>query len=276
MAINNNPLKQYFRRPAVYIRLPSEGKDYAPGVIDMPENGEIPVYPMTAIDEITTKTPDALFNGVAIVDLIKSCVPAIKDPWAISSTDLDAVLIGMRAASSGNNMDLESQCPKCEDISTYGINLIAILAQMKAPDYDQTLDISDLKIKFKPLSYKQMNQASQGQFEVQKIFANLDNLPNDEERNKKSTEALKMVTELTMDILSKTIEYIETPGMRVDNYEFVIDFLRNCDKNTYTAIRDYNAKLKSLTELKPLHIKCASCTHEYDQPFTLNASDFFG
>lgn len=276
MTNQNNPLKQYFRRPSVYIRLPSEGKEYPPGIINMPENGEIPVYPMTAIDEITTKTPDALFNGTAVIDIIKSCVPNITDPWAINSTDLDAILIGMKAASSGNNMDIDSQCPKCEDISSYGVNLISILSQLKAPDYNKTLDIDDLKIKFKPLTYKQMNQASVGQFEAQKLFANLESLTDDEERTKKTTEALKMITELTMDIVSKTIEYIETPGVRVDNAQFILDFLKNCDKNTYIAIRDYNAELKSMTEIKPLQITCPSCSHEYKQQFTLNASDFFG
>jgi hypothetical protein len=50
-----NPLKQYFRRPAIYLRLPSNGKFYSQGAIDLPDNKEIPVYPMTAIDEITTK-----------------------------------------------------------------------------------------------------------------------------------------------------------------------------------------------------------------------------
>ena len=79
----NNPLRQYFRRPAIYITLPSKGKYYPIGAVEIPEGGEIPVYPMTAIDEITSKTPDALFNGTAIAELIKSCIPAIKDPWAI-------------------------------------------------------------------------------------------------------------------------------------------------------------------------------------------------
>lgn len=276
MTISNNPLKQYFRRPAVYIKLPSEGKDYMPGVIDMPENGELPVFPMTAIDEITTKTPDALFNGTAVYELIKSCVPNIKDPWAILSTDLDAILIGMKAASSGTNMDLESQCPKCSDVSTYQINLVAILNQIKSPDYNKTLDIEELKVKFKPLTYKQMNSASLGQFEAQKIFNSISEAATFEEKSIKNNQALKIVTELTMDILSKTIEYIETPGLRVDNIEFILDFLKNCDKNTYTAIRDYNAALKETSELKPMHITCPNCSNEYDQPFTLNASDFFG
>ena len=63
--MQNNPLRQFFRRPAVFFKLPSGGKNYAPGVLDMPENEEFPVYPMTAIDEISMRTPDALFNGSA-------------------------------------------------------------------------------------------------------------------------------------------------------------------------------------------------------------------
>ena len=64
--MENNPLRQYFRRPAVHVKLPSGGLDYPEGVIDMPPSGELPVYPMTAIDEITARTPDALYNGVAV------------------------------------------------------------------------------------------------------------------------------------------------------------------------------------------------------------------
>ena len=56
----NNPLKQYFRQPAIYIRLPSQGKNYPEGSLNMPPTGELAVYPMTAIDEITYRTPDAL------------------------------------------------------------------------------------------------------------------------------------------------------------------------------------------------------------------------
>ena len=48
-----NPLKQYFRQPSVYLRLPSEGQFWPTGTITMPPNKELPVLPMTAIDEIT-------------------------------------------------------------------------------------------------------------------------------------------------------------------------------------------------------------------------------
>lgn len=274
--MSNNPLKQYFRRPAVYIKLPSGGKLYAQGVINLPPNGELPVYPMTAIDEITVKTPDALFNGSAVVDLIKSCIPDIKDPWAINSMDIDAILIAIRAAAGNQDLEINSKCPKCENEATFGLNLVGLLSTMSAADYTNELEINDLKIKFKPLTYREMNEANLGQFELQRVFASLEQEQDIEKRTAKTNEVLKAITELTIKILCSAVEYVRTPTSIVTEKEFILDFLTNCDKDSYLAIRDHNAGLRSKTEIKPLDIKCISCTHEYKQPFTLNATDFFG
>jgi hypothetical protein len=274
--MSNNPLKQYFRRPAIYLTLPSKGKDYPPGVIDFPENGELPIYPMTAIDEITTKTPDALFNGNAVAELIKSCVPNIKDPWQVSSTDLDAILLAIKAASGSENLEIDSTCPSCKEQSTYKINLVAVLSTLTSPDYSTALELGELKIKFGPLTYSEVNEAGLAQFEVQRMFANLNQITDEKEKGEKTKNALISVTEVTMNLIAKTIQYIETNDVRVDNVDHIKEFLQNCDKNMYVSIRDYHTKLKSATEIKPLDVKCISCEHEYKQPFTLNVSDFFG
>ena len=73
-----NPLQAYFRRPAIYVQLPSGGKFNEPGELEIPENGESPVYPMTAKDEILMRTPDALMNGATTVEVIQSCCPNIN------------------------------------------------------------------------------------------------------------------------------------------------------------------------------------------------------
>ena len=275
MTINNNPLRQYFRRPAVHLRLPSKGKYYAAHVIDTPPSGELPVYPMTAIDEITVKTPDALFNGSAIPELIKSCVPDIKDPWAINNVDLDAVLISIKAATGDGEMDLDTVCPACEEESKYGLSLIGMLTQLKEGDYDSELIINDLKIKFRPLTYKEMNSASMNQFEVQKVFNSIEQVTDEREKAEKAKIAIMMITELTMNLLANAVEYIATPSARVDETEYILDFLQNCDKESYNKIKDYHAKLKEDTSIKPLKLTCTSCNHKYEQPFTLNTADFF-
>lgn len=276
MTINNNPLKQYFRRPAVHLRLPSKGKYYADNVIDTPPTGELPVYPMTAIDEITVKTPDALFNGSAIPELIKSCIPDIKDPWSINNIDLDAVLISIKAATGDGDMDLDTICPACAEETKYGISLVGMLTQLKDGGYDQELSINELLIKFRPLTYREMNSAGMNQFEIQKAFNAIEQLPDDQEKAEKAKLAIMMITELTMQLLATAIEYISTPSARVDETEYILDFLKNCDKESYNKIKDYHAKLKEDTSIKPLQLTCTSCSHKYEQPFTLNTADFFG
>ena len=285
MTINeNNPLRQFFRRPAVHITLPSGGESYAPEDIEWPENKELPVYPMTAIDEITTKTPDALFNGTAMVEIIKSCVPAIKNPWALLSTDLDTVLISIKAAGGQETIDVESQCEKCGEQGTYAINLQVLLQSLGAGDYKTPLRINELEIYFAPLKYKEMNEAGLKQFEIQAKYKNLSTIEDQQERTLVSAEALKDITVLTMEILSQTILKIVTPEGEVTDTDHIHDFLKNADTKTYETIRDHNTQLREKSTIKPLSIVCTAgaddpskeeCGHEYQQPFTLNASDFF-
>jgi hypothetical protein len=273
--IQNNPLRQYFRRPAVYLKLPSGGKFYTPDIVEMPENGELPVYPMTAIDDITVKTPDALFNGQAVIDIIKSCIPSIKNPWGINSIDLDAILIAIRSAST-EDFSVTSECPACSTPSDYKINLGGVLSGLRAPDYAKPLIIGDLSIKFRPLNYKDMNEIGMSQFEMQRQFGDMDSITDLVERTEKSKKALQTITELSMRTIAKTIHSVTVPnGTEVTELEYILDFLRNCDKTSYEQIKDYNTSLRESGEMKPFKIKCIHCSHEYDQPFTLNVTDFF-
>lgn len=49
---NSNPLKKYYRQPKQFVKLPSGYKFYPEGSIQVPESGEVAVYPMTAKDEM--------------------------------------------------------------------------------------------------------------------------------------------------------------------------------------------------------------------------------
>lgn len=271
----DNPLKQYFRRPAIYLKLPSEGKYYAQGSIELPQNGEVPVYPMTAVDEITTKTPDALFNGNAVVDIIKSCVPAIKDPWQIPLIDLDPILVAIRTATNGNSLDIQSKCPNCDEEASYGVNLGSLLSTLRKGNYETPIRLQDLEFKFRPLSFSQINKINQDQFEVQAIINNLDNIQNEDERAIKSKETMDKLTEMSLHLVAQTIESISTPTTIVTEKEFITDFLKNCEKQTYEALRETAIKMRQSSEIKPLDIKCIHCSHEYSQPLILNPTDFF-
>jgi len=274
--MTDNPLKQFFRRPAVYLKLPSGGAGYPPGSIDIPENGEFPILPMTAIDEITSRTPDALFNGTAVVEIIRSCVPNILDPWCVTNIDLDPILVAIRAATHGSIMEIETSCPSCDELAKYDVNLTGIIAGFKPGQYNLPLTLEgNIQIKFKPLPFTEINKASLIQFEIQKAMQSLMSIEDEDERNERTGLALKDINTKYIELIAKTIEYIKVPNATVMETDFIIEYLVNCDRNSYEMIKDHSIKLRESTESKPLKVSCIHCKHEYEQPFNINISNFF-
>jgi hypothetical protein len=272
----NNPLRQYFRRPALYIRLPSKGNFYPAGALDMPDNQELPVYPMTAIDEITSRTPDALFNGNAVADIIKSCVPAIKDPWSLPSVDLDTILVAIRAATNGNELEIQSLCEKCENEGKYGVNLIGMLSTISAEGYSTPLPMGELKINFKPLTYRDVNMGNLSQFELQREVMVLQEMEDETARAEKSAVTMQKLTKMNMELIASTVHSITTPtDEEVVNRDHINEYLQSCDRSTYEAIRQHAVKLREAASTKPMKIKCVNCSHEYEQSLSLNITDFF-
>jgi hypothetical protein len=274
--MSNNPLSQYFRQPSIYVKLPSGGQHYADGAIDMPANGELPVYPMTAIDEITYRTPDALFNGNAVTNVIKSCVPAIRDPWAIPAMDVDSILVAIRIASYGHNMEMSTTCPHCENEADYGLDLRTILEQIKTPDYSKPIIAGDLQIFFKPMTYKHLNDNNQKQFEEQKLLQVLpDSDMPDTDKMTAMSAALVKITHITIDALSQSVAAVKTPDGLVSEPGFIEEMLKNCDRRLFAQIRDHIINVKSQAEIQPIKLKCSACEKEYQQAVTLDMTSFF-
>jgi hypothetical protein len=271
----NNPLTQYFRQPAVYIRLPSGGKFYPPGTLQMPPNSELPVLPMTSVDEITYRTPDALFNGTATVNVIKSCVPSIRDPWVMPSTDIDAVLVGIRIASYGHEMEIGTTCPACNEADEISVDLRRVNDMISVGNYDQVLNIGDLEIYFKPITYRTVNQNNQVQLEQQQAMQLINSDADEKIKIDQLNKSIAVINETTLHTVAQSIAAIKTPQAMVTETEFIVDFLKNCDSKKFNQLRDYVIGLKQASEVKPLDLTCKECSHKYKQAFTLDLSSFF-
>lgn len=273
----NNPLNQYFRQPAIYIRLPSNGEFYPDGTLTMPPNSEVPVYPMTAIDEITYRTPDALFNGSAVASVIQSCIPNIKNAWAIPSIDVDTILISIRIASYGHEMEIYTKCPNCGSESDRVADLRTVIDAMKAPDYSKVLHHGDLEIYFRPMTYKDINDNNQLQFEEQRLLQAINSqVLSEEDKVRAMSESMRKITDITMKAMVLSISAVKSPNALVTESAFIQDLLLNCDRQLFNQIRDRVIEFKTAAEIQPLLIKCDSCEHEYKQPITLDMSSFFG
>lgn len=276
MATLDNPLRKYFRQPAIHLRLPSGGRNWPAQAISMPPNGELPIYPMTAVDEITSRTPDALFNGSAVTDIIRSCVPAIHDPWATPASDITALLVAIRLASYGHSMEMGTKCPKCSEENEYSLDLRTVLDGLKSGDYETPLQSGDLTIYFTPMTYQQLNENNRVQFEDQKMIQSLNSAEIDEEEKLRLlTEIYKKVSELTVISIRNSITMIKTADAIVSEPPFIDEFLRNCRKEVFEAIRDRAVELREQSDVRPLKLTCPSCQHQYEQTFTLDLSNFF-
>jgi hypothetical protein len=276
MTQTSNPLRQFFRQPAIYLKLPSAGRFWPQGSLDLPDNGELPIYPMTAIDEITYRTPDALFNGQAVISVIQSCVPAVKNAWHVPNIDISPLLIAIRIASYGHDMSLNTTCPACNHEEEYSLDLRTVLDRIGSPDFSKTVDYGDLEIIFKPVNYEQQNQSSIAQFEQQKILSMLPTSTlSEEEKIDRVTQAMKIITDLTINIVSQSIAAIRTPNSAVTDITQIEEFLRNCESKIYNQIREHVISLRQQSDIPPLKIKCTECNHEFGQPIDLDIANFF-
>jgi hypothetical protein len=277
-----NPLKKYFRQPKVYITIPSQGRFYPPGTIDYPENGELPVYAMTAKDELIMKTPDALLNGQATVDIVQSCVPNIKDAWQMPSIDLDAILVAIRIATYGEQLEITSRVPKLGDERTYSVDLRKILNKLVTVQYNDTVKLQDMVVKLRPLTYREFSSTSIKTFEEQRIFrlVNDDTVP-DEEKLVKFNESFKKLTNITIDTLNYCIDKIIIDDNEVSNKTHIKEFVDNADKNFFSFITEHLTEEKKKFQIEPMRVISTEediergAPAEFEVPITFDQSNFF-
>ena len=272
-----NPLAGWFRQPKLYVKLPSDGKFYPPGSLDVSQSGEYPVYAMTAKDELLFKTPDALLSGQSTVELIKSCMPAILDPWKMPSIDLDFALIAIRMATYGTSMEVGSQCPSCKEDNTHDVDLNKWLETFANFTFVDTVNVEPLVIHIKPYSYRELTKTSVKTMEQQKIFdvINSDSI-SDEEKLDKFGKSFVKLTELTVDIIADSITQIDTPEESVTDVKMIKEFINNCPKDIFDKISDHITNIKSQIDFVEKNAVCGNCEHTYNIPITMDQSNFFG
>jgi hypothetical protein len=198
------------------------------------------------------------------------------DPWATPAMDVDTLLIAIRIASYGHDMDFGTKCPKCGHECDHTMDLRGVLDRMQTPDYNQALQAGDIEIYFRPMTYKNINDNNAMQFENQKLLQMLPD--SDIPEASKISElglALKRITEITVKALAQSIAVIKTPQALVSEPDFIEEFLKNCDRELFNRVRNHIVELKTKAEMPPMTLTCPECKNEYEQSVTLDMTSFF-
>jgi hypothetical protein len=272
-----NPLAQYFRQPKIFIRLPSKGEYYPQGALDKSTTEEYPVYAMTAKDELMFKTPDALLSGQSTVEVIKSCIPAIQDPWQMPSLDVDASLIAIRIATYGENMDVETSCPYCESENSYEINLVEWLNNISNFNFRSDVPVGEIVVHVRPYSYRELSQTSLKTLEHQRIFQTInDESLSDEQKVEKFSKSFVKLTELTVDIIAGCVSRVDTPTGSSSDLDDIREFINNSPKEVFDTISAHITNMKKHIELPIQSVSCSECSKEFDMPVQMDQANFFG
>jgi hypothetical protein len=269
-------LSQYTRQPKIFIDLPSRGEFYPDGSLEEAYN--IPVFGMTAMDEIILKTPDALFTGKATANVIKSCIPAITDPWQMPIYDLDFALIAIRIASYGDTMDVATKCPHCGHEHSSRVDLQKLLTMMEGKEPRHTFTVGDLNVTLGPINYTDYNAFNLQEYTLERQIYNLNNSDLDKiAKEKEITNLLEAVTKLDLDMCIRQIEEIASATEVEKNQQEIYNFISTSDSLFYKRLKEEVKKIKEVWELPRIAATCENeeCGKDYQTKLTMDYSNFF-
>jgi hypothetical protein len=279
-----NPLSAYFRAPKLYTKLPSGGQFYDEGIIDADAtNEELAIYPMTTKDELLLKNPDALLNGEAVSSLIKSCVPQIKKPKKLYSADVDALLIAIRGASSGDDVDVAAKCPKCETTTDLTVSVEQSLLTMEELNEEYSITLSNgLLIKALPFDYSSTIKAGVASFQSTRSMQSISEMKDDLERLKAFNESFVTLADLNFELLIESISSItyaneDGENVAVKDKTTIREFLENTDNKTGKEIEELVNGINTKGVKQDIAVTCSNeeCGEEFVAPINFDPVNFF-
>jgi len=272
-------LEKFKRQPKLYIDLPTGGKWYPPGTLadDQPVN--LPVFGMTAMDEIVLKTPDALFNGEATAQVLRSCIPHIIDPWQIPTFDLDYLLIAIRIATYGDSLDISTKCPHCSTITESSVSLQRLLDTFNNKPTTKSFEVDGLKINLSAINYKQFTDFNLREYALQRRIVSItrDTAMTKAEQDKETKDILDQMARLNLELAVAHIYSLESENEKETNQSEIYTFIAQTDTKFFKGLKDAVATLKKDWDLPALDVTCVNedCSKQYKTSLNLDYSSFF-
>lgn len=278
----NNPLKRYFRRPALYLKLPTLATWYSAEDVTVTQEREIAVYGLTALDEIMLNTPDAMFNGKALEDVIAHCAPDIKNIRGFLLPDLEALFVAIKIATNDGMHNFDRNCPKCNHENNFELNCRAVLDTMTfVEESDTKINFNDeLTVYVKPYSLEMRQLYLQREFEEQRTLRAIDDSNQDLDEFEKAriiSEGVGRLSRMTFDLVSRSIVKIHLNADQIDVTEpaHINEWLLGIGKQQSDSVIQAVNALNEIGIKKTLDAQCTQCQHTWTENLSFDPVSFF-
>lgn len=258
----HNPLVRRVKLPGESFTVPSRGLLYDEGVLSADtSNGELHVYPMTAIDELVMKSPDKLFSGDAVREVFARCVPQVNDPSRLYAKDVDFLLTALYKVSYGPTISITFQhdCEGAEE-HNYEVALDSFLrraGQLNPLEVESKFkyDCHGQKVQFKPATYSDIITLNQNhQLEVSSQIV------SNEQRLQNILFALSTVI--------KNVDGVSDRGM-------IIEWLQALPVGWLTEMSNHIETTSDWGVEFEAELTCEDCGESLKVPTNLNPVSFF-
>lgn len=281
--MSHSPLQNYYRTFKTYVRLPSGTSYYTPTVVEFTDSGELGIYAMTGRDETLFKNPDALLNGEAIREVIKSCVPSVKDVSQLLVNDIDVLCVAIKAASYGKILDVTTHCPNCEHQNMYGIDLLGVLGRAKPLEDVYIINLDNgLSVYIRPFNFREHMGAMSKAIQQARFIKVLESDSySEEEKLSAFSKTYDEISKLTFDMMAHVIVRVvdEANGVNLqnnqENFKYIQEFLANIESTEIKKIEKVLAEINHLGVEKEFNAACENCGHEFICPIDYNPVNFF-
>lgn len=246
-----NPLTAGFKKiPGLSVLLPTKAILYNSEQVkeSVLRSGEIHIHPMSAKDELILKSPDLLLNGEAFRMVVRRCIPEILEPLDLYQPDVDAVMIGLRIVTYGEELAMRVDNPFYDREKEgsqreldYSINLKPVLSQSKfAKDKKEFMTVLENKqvVTMAPIRFREGIEIIQADLNE----LNIENKEEIFEKRLQIFEDTMLAMILEVDGITDKKQLKEwLGGMPVSMFKAIsekVDFLASLGPNLITKIKD--------------------------------------
>jgi hypothetical protein len=249
--LNSNPLQKFYRKSKFTIALPSRGKWYPKNSLKSTD-GSIEIFAMSAADETRFKTNEVLISPTATYDLIRSCAAQITDPESMPTVDLDAVILSIRRASYGNQMNFTVPVPNTALTHTINLDIEKMVSSLPniLEIWDDELTIKDdgveIVLNLAPLPLRSLYATTKQLFKQQRIAEKISNNDSsDDEKIEEMDQQLKTLSSINVGVVADSIKKITCGDYHTDKPNEIKQFVNQIDLAYFQAIRKHIEEQKA-------------------------------